>query len=167
MKKISKWFQRFRNHVITCACKKCARKDLLKKPATEIDTQIGLGALLWGMGAIAGADGKFLPEEDKEIESIILSHTKTIKSDLPVISTAIKQAAIGKIDFYRIAREINKTLPNKIKVSLIENLFRVAYADKSLDNKEFNIIKKVSDLFQITQEDLFNIESKIKKEVSL
>jgi len=165
--KISKWFERFRNEVIARVRKECARNDLSQKPVTEIDTQIGLGALLWSMGAIAGADGKFLPEEDREIENIILSHTKTLQSDLSIISTAIKQAAIGNINVYRIVRQINKTLPHQNKVSLIEDLFRVAYADKSLDNKEFTIIKKVADLFGITKESLSCIESTIKKEGSI
>ena len=50
-KSVSKWFERFRKDVITCACKECLCKDLLKKPKiTKIDTQIGLGVLLWGMG---------------------------------------------------------------------------------------------------------------------
>jgi uncharacterized tellurite resistance protein B-like protein len=161
-KSVSKWFERFRADVITCSC-----KDVLKKPKiAKIDIQIGLGVLLWGMGAIAETDGKFLPEEDKKIEDVILSHIKIAKSDLPIVLTAIKQAAIGKINFYRIAREINKTLPNRAKALLMEDLFRVAYADGSLENKEFKIIKRVSDLFHITQKDLFNIERKIKKEVS-
>jgi uncharacterized tellurite resistance protein B-like protein len=168
MTKVSKWFERFRKDVITCARKDGACKYSLKKPRIiKVDTQIGLGVLLWGMGAIAEADGKLLPEEDKKIEDIVLVQLKIAKSDLPVVSTAIKQAAIGNINFYRIAREVNKTLSGKAKASLIENLLRVAYADKNLDDKEFKIIKRVSDLFHIAQKDLFNIELKIKKELGM
>ena len=166
-KKVSRWFERFRSHVLMCAREECPRKQLLKRPKrTKADTQIGLGVLLWGMGAIAEADGRFLPEENKKIEDTILSYTKITRSDLPVVLTAVKQAAIGKVNFYRIVRQINKTMPKKAKISLIGNLFRIAYADKSLDDKEFRIIKKVSDLFDMTREDMSEINEKIKKEAA-
>lgn len=162
-RKVTKWFEHFRRHVLILAGRHHKLKDKLTKPKlAKIDIQIGLGVLLWGMGSIAGADGKFLPGEDKKIKDIILSYTNVSKPDLPVVLTAVKQAAVGKINFYRIAREINKTLSDAAKASLIENLFRVAYADKNLYDKEYKIIEEISSYFQLTKADLLKINDKIK-----
>ena len=143
-------------------------KDKTDRPkAKDIDDKIALGMILWGVGAVAEADEKFLPEEDKKIKQLLLSYTKISKQDFPIVLTAIRQSAIGKFDFYRFVREISKNLLYNVKMSIIENLFRVGCADRDLNNNELEVINKVAGLFQITHKDLTEIKIKIKEKFNL
>ena len=119
----------------------------------DIDRQIILGVLLQATGAVAEADGKFLPEEEKEIKQILLSYLKINEEDFPVVLTAIRQSAIEGVDCCQFAETANKNLPADIKISIIEDLFRVACVDKDLNSKEIEIIKKIADIFQISVQD--------------
>jgi uncharacterized tellurite resistance protein B-like protein len=143
------------------------REGLKKYRAREIDRKIALGVLLWSMGAVAEADGIFMPEEEEKIREILHSYLKVSEEDFPILLAAVRQAAIEKIDFYKFAREIDKILSSDAKISIIEDLLRIGYADKKLDKTEFEIIKRLSDIFDIGEEELENIEAKIKKESSL
>lgn len=138
-----------------------SRKKAAIKRIKDVDYKVALGMLLWGIGAVAGADGKFQPEEDNEIRKILLSHTKISQQDLPIILTAIHQAGVGKINVYRQAREIDKKLPYQTKILIIEDLFQVAYVDKVLDKKEEKIIKNISDLLHVNDKDFVETKRRI------
>jgi len=122
-----------------------------KKKPKGIDGQISLGILLRGIGAIAGANSDFLLEEANEIEEILLANTNISKKDLPVVMAAVKQSSFGKSDFYNCVKIIGKRLSFDEKMSIVINLFRVAYADKHISPAELKIIKKVSKLLQIDE----------------
>lgn len=52
-------------------------------------------------------------------------------------------------DYFEFTRDINRTLTQEQKLSLIEHLWKVAYADKSLSKYEDHLIRKVADLLYI------------------
>ena len=71
------------------------------------------------------------------------------------------------MDFYRFTNEISKKLSNNTKIAIIEDLFRIAFADNDLDSRELRVIEKVSNLFNMTQKNFNNIENQVKKEFGL
>jgi len=129
-----------------------------------IDDKIALGVLLW---VVAEADDKFLPAEVEKIKEILLSYCEIPKSDLPYIMSSIKEAAEARIDLYRFTHEVSEDLDYQTKISIIENLFRVACSDKDLDNYELEAIRKISGLFHISHKDFINAKIKVKKEFGL
>lgn len=147
--------------------KKClftCKERIDKSRVKAIDKGIALGVLLWAVGAVAEADEEFLPAEGEKIKEVLRSYIKVSEQDFPIVLTAIRQAAIEKVDFYRFTNEISKKLSNNAKISIIEDLFRIAFADNDLDARELGVIKKVSNLFNMTQKDFNNIENQVKKE---
>ena len=153
------FLSRFRRKVISFV-----RKNKGKRPAAEsVDDKIILGVLLWGVGAVAEADKKVLPEEDEKIKQILLSYTKISKQDFPIVFTAIRQASLEKIHLYRFVREVSKKLTYSARISIIEDLFCVAFADKKLDKAELEVIRKISDLFSVTERDFANIRKSARK----
>lgn len=133
----------------------------------DVDDKIALGVLLWVMGAVAEADGGFLPEEAETITDILIRRLKTPGDDASIVLTAVRQAAIGNFDVYELADEAGKRLPYDTRMLIIEDLFRIACADKLLDDREFEVIKKASDLFQLKDGDLSDIEKKAKDEFDI
>jgi len=129
-----------------------------------IDDKIALGVLLW---VVAEADAKFLPEEKEKIREILLSYCEIPESDLPYIMSSIKEAACARIDLYRFTHEVSEGLDHQTRISIIENLFRVACSDKDLDNNELEAIRKISGLFHLSHKDFIDAKIKVKKEFGL
>ena len=154
------FLDRFRKNVISNVWKD--KPDELK--VTDIDDKIALGVLL---RVVAEADEKFLPEEEERIKEILVSYSKISKEDMPTVLASIKEAAKERIDLYRFTREISENLPHDIKISIIENLFRVACVDKDLDDNELETIRKISGLFKMEHNDFIDAKIRIKKEFGL
>lgn len=154
------FLDQFRKNVISSVWKDKPDEPKVK----DIDDKIALGVLLW---VVAEADKKFLPEEREKIKEILVSYGKISDEDITTVLASVKEAARERIDLHRFTREVSKNLPYDIKMSIIENLFRVACIDKDLDNNELETIRKISGLFHITHKDFIDVKIKIKKESGL
>ena len=154
------FLDQFRKNVISNVWKN--KPDGLQ--VKDIDDKIALGVLLW---VTAEADEKFLPEEEEKIKEVLIAHSKISNGDIPTVLASIKEAAKERIDLYRFTREISENLPRDIKISIIENLFRVACVDKDLDDNELETIRKISSLFRIEHADFIDAKIRIKKEFDL
>lgn len=130
----------------------------------HIDDKIALGVLLW---AVAEADETFLPQEEEKIKQILKDFGKISVGDMPVVLRSIKEAADQRIDLYRFTREVAKDLTYNVKLSIVENLFRVACADKDLDHNEIEIIRKISGLLGVDHKEFIDAKLKVKKEFGL
>ncbi|OGW75616.1 MAG: hypothetical protein A2Z72_00445 [Omnitrophica bacterium RBG_13_46_9] len=156
---MSRLLQRFRKAVFSTMPRSKKKKFLAKK----LDDKIALGVMLWGLGAVAEADEKFLPEEESKIREILLMNSKIRKQDFPIVLTAVKQAGISKLNVYRFVNEMKNKLTLKAKISILENLFFVAYADGCLQRKEYKIIKNIARLLGIQDRDLSKIQQAVTR----
>ncbi|UCC95583.1 MAG: TerB family tellurite resistance protein [Candidatus Omnitrophota bacterium] len=130
----------------------------------DIDDKIALGVLLW---IVAEADEKFLPQEAEKIKEILATYGRLSESEMPYVMNSIEEAAKERIDLYQFTHEVSKDLPHDVKVKIIEDLFRVACADKDLDNNEVEVIRKISNLFRLTHKDFIDTKIRIKSECGL
>lgn len=153
-------FDRLRKQVISTVWKDAPDEPRVK----NIDDKIALGVLLW---AVAEADGKFLAEEEETIKNVLVSYKSITPDDLSAVLASVQQAAKERIDMYRFTREVSEDLPYPAKISIIENLFRVACSDKELDNRELETIRDISGLFNVAHQDFISTKVKIKKEFGL
>jgi len=154
------FLDRFRKNVISSVWKDKQDEPKIK----DIDDKIALGVLLW---VVAGADEKFLPVEEKKIKEVLVSYSKIPNEDIPTVLASIKEAARERIDLYRFTHEVSEDLPFDIKISIIENLFRVGCVDKDLGNNELETIRKISGLFNLSHKDFIDAKIKVKKEFGL
>ena len=139
-------------------------KDQEAPVTKDIDDKIALGVLLW---VVAEADEKFLPEEEEKIKEVLTKYSNIAQEDLPAILAAVKEAAAERIDLYRFTHEIEQNLPTKIKIAIIENLFRIACVDRDLDDTELEAIRRISGLFKIEHSDFIDAKIRVKKEFGL
>ena len=130
----------------------------------EGDDRIALGVLLW---VVAEADGKFLPEENEKIRDILEKFCHLADEDLLCIMKSIEIAAQERIDLYAFTSEVSKDLSYSAKVEIVENLFRVACADRDLDNAEHEMIRKIAGLLKLDHQEFISAKIKIKKEFGL
>jgi uncharacterized tellurite resistance protein B-like protein len=147
---------KFRRKIISTVWKGGRRRPKGK----GIDDKIALGVLIWGVGVVACADGTFSPQEEKKIRQILDARAKITKRDYAIVLAAIKQAGAAKINLYRFVREMNKDLTYASKVAILEDLFRIACADKRLHNKERDVIADIAKLLHISREEFIDIKRK-------
>ena len=129
-----------------------------------IDDKIALGVLLW---EVAQADEKFLPDEKEKVEHVLKEFGGISAENLPYVVESIKVAADEKIDLYAFTREVSQNLPRSAKISILEDLFRVACIDEDLDSKEHEMIRKISDLFRLDHKEFIDAKVKVKKEFGM
>lgn len=129
-----------------------------------IDNLISLGVLLW---ETAQADDKFLPEEETKLKEVLKEYGKISADDMPIVLRAIKEASIERIDLYAFTKEVGQDLAFEVRLGIVENLFRVACADRDLDFEEHEMIRKISGLMHVDHKDFIEAKIRIKKEFGL
>jgi len=154
------FLDKFRKSIVASVWKD--EKDVPEQK--DLDDKIALGVLLW---IVAEADDKFLPEERERIKQVLISHSNINENDLTLVLASIEEAARERIDLYKFTHEVSENLSYKMKISIIDELFRVGCADKELDNDEMETIRKISGLLRIAHEDFIDSKIRIKKEFSL
>jgi len=148
-------FSDFKNKVLAAA----NQKNEEDEAGRSVGNLIALGVLLW---EVAEADEKFLPEEKAQIED-----SKISNEDMPIVLRSIEEASIEKIDLYTFTKAVSQDLKHKDKLNILESLFRVACGDGELDEKEHEVIRKISGLFQLDHQDFIDTKIKVKKEFGL
>jgi len=138
-------------------------KDNIKLNDKELNNAIALGVLLW---IVAETDKKFLPEEENKIKEALSAHAKIPQAQIPAVLATIKQAAEERIDIWSFTH-LFTTLLDEDKIPIVEDLFRVACADKDLDFDETEMIRKMSNLMKISHGDFINAKIKVKKDLGL
>ena len=63
---------------------------------------------------------------------------------------------------YEYTRTVNDQFGYENKLNLLENLWKVAYADNNLDKYEEHLIRKISDLIHIDHGDYINIKLRVR-----
>ncbi len=130
----------------------------------DIDDKIALGVLLW---AVASSDNKFLDIEKEKIKEILIRHSKIKTEDIPFVLRVIKEADKERIDLYAFTSELVGSLTYPQRVLVLEELFRVACADRDISEEEIELLRKISNLFHISHRDFINTKIKIKKEFGI
>jgi uncharacterized tellurite resistance protein B-like protein len=107
---------------------------------------------------IARSDGKISESELllilDEIKKISVKVGKKEENILAIIEDYSKNS----ISFYEFINDINREYTKKDKISLIQFLFDVAYADKILEVNEERLIRRIADLIKIKDIEVLKIK---------
>lgn len=96
---------------------------------------------------VARADSSVDADELAAIDQAIVASCRTIESaDVEQIIADARSDAENTISFHDHIREINNGFSREQKLMLIEQMWRVAYADGDLDKYEEYTIRKMADL---------------------
>lgn len=102
---------------------------------------------------IALADTNF-DQTERDLISNLLNQTFTIdKKTIEELIVKAEQRLEQSVSLHDFTRLLNEELEQEQKVDIIENLWRVAYADGVLDKYEEYYIRKIADLLYISHKD--------------
>ena len=111
---------------------------------------------------ISRADSEIDDTELETIAAAIKSSSHSIDSaEIDEIIASAKQDSDNTISFREHVRLINKNCSREQKLSLIEQMWRVAYADGDLDKYEEYTIRKLADLLYVEHQELIKAKLRV------
>ena len=138
---------------------KISNKEEIEESSNILQLDKACAALLV---EIAFADKDF---DEREKESLKQSLLKSYDIDIETINEIINDAektVEESTSLYEYTRTVNDEFEYPQKLNLLENLWKVAYADETLDKYEEHLLRKISDLIHISHSDYINIKLRVR-----
>ena len=112
------------------------------------------------MMEISLADDKIQDEERHVIRGLLTNTFSLEEEEINELIDSAEQEVNHAVSLYEFTRLLNDNLNMSERINIIENLWRVAYADSVLDKYEEYYIRKVADLLYVAHKDY--IKTKLK-----
>ncbi len=108
-----------------------------------------------------------IDEREKQALTLVLSETfKLGKDSLEELLRMAETAATEATSLFEFTSLINESYSYDQRVQLVENLWKVAFADLKLDRYEEHMIRNVSDLIYVRHSDFIRTKLKVKEALS-
>jgi uncharacterized tellurite resistance protein B-like protein len=109
---------------------------------------------------LANIDGKFSADERDNIISVFKRDYKLSDGDISQLMEASEKELATSIDLWRFTNFINQNYTVEQKIQIVETVWKVAYADGTLDKHEDYLAHKIAALLRLDHKQL--IDSKVK-----
>lgn len=105
-----------------------------------------------------------IDEREQQTLTKLLNETFELPKDsLNELLSMAETAATEATSLYEFTSLINESYDYDQRVQLIENLWRVAFADQKLDRYEEHMIRNVSDLIYVRHSDFIRTKLKVRE----
>lgn len=129
------------------------------KTINNLDIELTASILAY---EIARSDGDISESELSLIYSEIKKISTLVNKKEENILEIIEKYSKDSISFHEFITDINKNYTKEEKLSLIQFLYDVAYADKILEVNEERLIRRIADLINIKDIEVLKIKDKSK-----
>ena len=137
--------------------KKNKEDEIIKKPVFEVELTASVLAY-----EIARSDGDISQEElDVLLQELKKISYKVGKTEEEILSS-IEKYSKDSVSFHEFVEDINNNFSKNDKMSLINFLWEVAYADFKLDVDEERLIRRIAELIRIKDIEVLRIKDNIK-----
>ena len=115
---------------------------------------------------VINSDNKFDDRERDKLLEILSSKLDIHKEELDNFTELAQKKSEDSTSLYEFTREINDQYEYEEKVSLITDLWGIAYSDGKLDKYEDYVIRKIADLIYVSHADFIKSKIKVKNAIS-
>lgn len=98
-------------------------------------------------------DSEVKDEERNAIEASLRDSFSLSAEQAAELTVLAERSGRQAHDYYQFTSEINRSFDLVQRIALVENLWRVAYADDQLSRYEDHLIRKISDLLYVPHRD--------------
>tara|TARA_B100001175_G_scaffold181522_1_gene154008 strand:+ start:4332 stop:4787 length:456 start_codon:yes stop_codon:yes gene_type:complete len=116
---------------------------------------------------VINSDNKFDDRERDKLLEILSSKLDIHKEELDNFTELAQKKSEDSTSLYEFTREINDQYEYEEKVSLITDLWGIAYSDGKLDKYEDYVIRKIADLIYVSHADFIKSKLKVKNTINL
>ena len=109
---------------------------------------------------VALADKVFDESEVNLLKEMLLKAYTLEAEDIQDLIENAEKSVEDSTSLYEYTREVNDNFDYESKLNLIDQLWRIAFADGHLDKYEEHVVRKIADLIHISHNDF--IQSKLK-----
>jgi uncharacterized tellurite resistance protein B-like protein len=138
------------------------KKESVKRVSSNFEIELTASILAY---EIARSDGNISEPELSLLYDEIKKISDKVNKEEDKILKIIEEYSKNSVSFYEFINDINNNYTKEDKLSLIQFLFDVAYADKILEVTEERLIRRIADLINIKDIEVLKIKdgSKNKK----
>ena len=116
---------------------------------------------------VINSDNKFDDRERGKLLEILSNKLDIHKEELDNFTELAQKKSEDSTSLYEFTREINDQYEYEEKVSLITDLWGIAYSDGKLDKYEDYVIRKIADLIYVSHTDFIKSKLKVKNAIYL
>ena len=115
---------------------------------------------------VINSDNNFDDRERDKLLEILSSKLGINKEELDNFTELAQKKSEDSTSRYEFPREINDQYEYEEKVSLITDLWGIAYSDGKLDKYEDYVIRKIADLIYVSHADFIKSKLKVKNAIN-
>ena len=121
--------------------------------ADEDPVEAGRVAIAAVLVEAARSDGGYLGREQAMIDRVLGRRFGLSPADAAALRARGEEAQAEAVDLVRFTRAIKEAVPHEDRVAVIEAVWRVIYADGELDENESSLIRRLSGLLYVPDQD--------------
>ena len=138
---------------------KKTKKDNKKTESPSFELELTASVLAY---EIARSDGKISAEELSTLMEEIEKISEKVGKDKFEILKTVELYSKDSVSFHEFIEDINDNYTKSEKISLIDFMWRTAYADGMLDTDEERLVRRVADLINIKDIEVLKLKDKSK-----
>ena len=105
------------------------------------------------MVEVIASDYEHRPQEQETLLAIVQRSFGLTAADAAQLLQRAEEAHRQSTDYFRFTSQLNENCTPQEKVALIENLWRIAFADGELHHYEEHVIRRIADLIHVSHTD--------------
>lgn len=109
-------------------------------------------------------DGGITPEKRDSVLAALSRHFALDGSELEQLLGLAQRTLRGANDFYQFTSVLNERFSRDQRIQVVEEMWRVAYADGHLGALENSVIARVSDLLHLTHGEYIAAKVRVQQE---
>ena len=138
---------------------KKTKKENKKTESPSYELELTASVLAY---EIARSDGKISAEELSTLMEEIEKISEKVGKDKFEILKTVELYSKDSVSFHEFIEDINDNYTKNEKISLIDFMWRTAYADGLLDTDEERLVRRVADLINIKDVEVLKLKDKSK-----
>ena len=138
---------------------KKTKKENKKTESPSFELELTASVLAY---EIARSDGKISAEELSTLMEEIEKISEKVGKDKFEILKTVELYSKDSVSFHEFIEDINDNYTKNEKISLIDFMWRTAYADGILDTDEERLVRRVADLINIKDVEVLKLKDKSK-----
>ena len=115
------------------------------------------------MVEILHADEQVTTEEEDKIRQLLKQRFNLDNSEIESLIDLAHDEKHAATDYYAFTSLINTHYTQQQKIDLVEDLWRLSYADDELDKYEEHLIRRLAELLHVPHQDFIRTKHKVQK----
>ena len=108
-------------------------------------------------------DERVTSEEDEKLRQLLLQRFHLDASEIESLIDLAHNEKHDATDYYQFTSLLNTHYSQQQKIDLVEDLWKLAYADHQLDKYEEHLLRRLAELLHVPHQDFIRTKHKVLK----